>query len=114
MNKFLSKITPEWALRAGLGAMYVYSGIDIIRHPTAWYWAVRPLLKWFPASVQANLGQPEMLNRYLVFQGIVELVLAILLLAWFLPKFLARWSALITTLEFAAILLLIPIVLLNQ
>lgn len=109
MNKFLLKITPEWALRAGLGAMYVYSGIDIIRHPTAWHWAVRPLLKWFPTSIQASFGLPEVMNRYLLSQGIVELVLAFILLAWFLPKFWVRWVALITTLEFAGILLLIPI-----
>src|SRR3989344_916771 len=109
MDKFLSKITPEWALRAGLGAMYIYSGIDIVRHPTAWYWAVRPLFKWFPASMRASLSQPEIMNRYLLLQGIIEFILAFILLAWFLPKFWARWAAFITTLEFAAILLLVPI-----
>lgn len=109
MNKLLQKITPEWALRAGLGIMYVYSGIDILRHPTAWHWAIRPLLKWFPTAMQTNLGRPEVMNQYLIFQGIGELILAFLLLAWFLPKYLARWAALITTLEFAAILLLVPI-----
>ena len=109
MNKLLLKLTPEWALRGGFGIMYVYSSVDIIRHPTSWYWAVRPLLKWFPASIQANLGQPEILNRYLVLQGIIELVLAFVLLAWFLPKFLAHWAAFITILEFAGILLLIPV-----
>ncbi len=109
MNKPLSKLSPEWSLRTGLGAMYLYSGIDIIRHPTAWHWAVKPLLKWFPTSAQVALSQPEAMNRYLLSQGIVELALAFILLAWFLPKFWARWVALITTLEFVAILLLIPI-----
>ena len=107
--KFLQRISPEWSLRLGLGALYVYSGVDMIRYPTAWHWAVRPLLKWFPASTQAALGQPEIINRYLLSQGVVELVLAFILLAWFLPKFWARWAALITTLEFTAILLLVPI-----
>lgn len=109
MPKFLSRLTPEWALRAGLGVMYAYSGVDLWRHPTAWYWAVRPLLGWFPASWQASLGTPEAMSRYLVGQGVGELILAAILLAWFTPKLLVRWAALLTTLEFAAILLLIPI-----
>lgn len=109
MNKFLLKITPEGALRVGLGVMYVYSGTDILRHPTAWYWAVRPLLGWFPVSWQASLGTPETMSRYLVGQGVGELILAAILLAWFMPKFLVRGVALLTTLEFVAILLLIPI-----
>ena len=86
MNKIISKFSPEWALRVGLGAMYVYSGIDIIRHPTSWFWAVRPLLKWLPSSIQASSGISEVMTKYLIFQGIGELVLAFLILAWFLPK----------------------------
>jgi len=109
MNKFLSKITPEWSLRIGLGAMYVYSGIDIIRHPTAWFWAVRPLFKWLPLAMQPVLSKPEVMTKYLVFQGIGELVLAFLFLAWFLPKYLVKWAALVSVLEFAGILVLIPI-----
>jgi len=89
--------------------MYVYSGIDIIRHPTSWFWAVRPLLKWLPASIQASLGTSEVMTRYLIVQGIGELALAFLFLAWFLPKYLVKWAALFSVLEFAGILLLLPI-----
>src|SRR3989338_7019922 len=109
MNKFLSKLTPEWALRAVLGVMYLYSGIDIVRHPTAWYWAVRPIFKWFPAGMQASLTQPAFMKKFLVSQGIIELIFAIILLAWFLPKKYVKWVAGFTALEMAAILLLIPI-----
>lgn len=109
MSKLLNKLTPEWALRIGLGAMYVYSGVDIIRHPTSWFWAVRPLFKWFPASMQASLGTPAVMTKYLIFQGIGELILALLLLGWFLPKYLVKWAALASVLEFAGILILIPI-----
>lgn len=109
MNKFLSKITSEWSLRVGLGVMYLYSGIDIVRHPTAWFWAVRPILKWFPASMQATLGQPDFMKKFLISQGIIEIIFAIILLAWFLPKKYARWVAGLTTLEMAGILFLIPI-----
>ncbi len=109
MNKFLSKLTPEWALRVGLGAMYVYSGVDIIRHPNAWFWAVRPLFTWFPANMQLALTKPEVMSKYLVFQGIGELVLALMLLGWFIPKYLVKWSVALSVLEFAVILILIPI-----
>ncbi|MDP3792473.1 MAG: hypothetical protein Q8Q89_01960 [bacterium] len=109
MNKFLSKITPEWALRGGLGVMYLYSGVDIIRHPTAWFWAIRPVFKWFPTSLQASLTQPAFMKKFLLFQGVVEVVFAVVLLAWFLPKKYAKWVAGLTTLEMAAILLIIPI-----
>ena len=109
MNKLLNKLTPEWALRAGLGVMYVYSGIDIIRHPNAWLWAVRPLFKWLPGAIQVILNKPELMTKYLVFQGIGELGLAFLLLGWFIPKYLVRWSVALSVLEFVGILILIPI-----
>lgn len=109
MSKYLSKLTPEWALRIGLGAMYVYSGIDIIRHPTSWFWAVRPLFKWVPVSVQMAMTKPEVMSKYLVIQGIGEILLAVVFLAWFVPKYLVKWAALLSVVEFAVILLLIPI-----
>lgn len=109
MNKFLSKITPEWSLRAGLGVMYLYSGIDILRHPTSWFWAVRPLFRFFPSSVQASFTQPSFMSNFLRAQGAVEILFALVLLAWFLPKKFARWVAGISVLEMAAILLFIPI-----
>src|SRR3989344_2892208 len=109
MSKFLSKLTPEWSLRAGLGVMYLYSGIDIVRHPTAWFWAVRPVLKWLPSGMQATLGQPAFMKQFLLSQGILEIIFAVVLLAWFLPKKFAKWIAVLTTLEMAGILFLITI-----
>ena len=106
---FLRKINPEWPLRLGLGFMYLYSGTDIIRHPTAWHWAIRPVINLVPASFQATLGSQNFLNRFLAFQGTIELILAFLLLAWFLPKKIAKSAAVIIVLEMAAILLLIPV-----
>lgn len=109
MNKFLSKITPEWSLRAGLGVMYLYSGMDILRHPTGWYWAVRPIFKWFPAGMQTSLTQPDFMKKFLMSQGVLEIIFAVILLAWFLPKKYAKWVAGLTALEMAGILFLIPI-----
>jgi hypothetical protein len=100
----LQKISPEWSLRLGLGAMYIYSGVDLIRHPTAWYWAVRPL----PMPVQ-NFIHARGLNQYLVLQGIGELVLAFFLLAWFLPRIFPFSAALLTAIEMALIIVLVGV-----
>lgn len=107
--KFLQKISPEWSLRLGLGVMYLYSGIDILRHPTAWFWAVRPIFKWFPANMQASLTQSAFMKKFLISQGVVEVIFALILLAWFLPKKYAKLIAALITLEMAGILFLIPI-----
>lgn len=109
MNKFLSKITPEWSLRTGLGVMYLYSSIDIIRHPTGWFWAVRPLFRFLPLSAQASFTKPAFMSNLLRVQGAIEIIFAIILLAWFLPKKYAKWVAGFTALEMAGILFLIPI-----
>ncbi len=107
--RFFVKLTPEWALRGGLGIMYIYSGIDILRHPTAWFWALKPIFKWFPASIQAGLAQSAFMKKFLMFQGTVEVILALILLAWFLPKKYAKLVAALITLEMVGILFLIPI-----
>ena len=95
----LKKINPEWSLRLGLGLMYLYSGYDLFMHPTAWVWAI-------PFWLRVVIGYVAALNSYLRFQGIIEIIFAAVFLAWFLPKGLARWTALLATLEFAAILVL--------
>ncbi len=109
MSKFINKISPEWALRMGLGVMYVYSGIDILRHPTAWYWAVRPLFRFLPVAVQPSFTRTSFVGNFLRVQGFAELLFAFILLAWFLNKKFPKWVAGFTALEMAAILLLIPI-----
>ena len=106
---YLSKLTPEWSLRVGLGVMYLYSGIDIVRHPTAWFWAVRPVFKWFPSGMQASLTQPSFMKNFLVSQGLIEIIFALVLLCWFLPKKFVKLVAALITLEMAGILFLIPI-----
>lgn len=96
---FISKISPVWALRLALGVMYLYSGIDLIRHPTAWVWA---LPYWLRQAITAAVP----LNTYLQFQGTVEIVFAIILLGWFIKPVAVKWVALLSTLEFAVILIL--------
>ncbi len=93
-----------WSLRLGLGVMFLYSGIDIILHPTAWYWAVRGL----PLFIQ-NIINTVGIDTYLKLQGASELILAIAFLAWFLPRWITRIAALAATVEMAAILLLVGV-----
>ena len=84
--------------------MFCYSGLDLIQHPTGWYWAVRPLPDFFQTLINA-IG----INRYLQIQGVVELMFAFAFFAWFLPKKILKIAALLTTLEMAGILLLVGI-----
>ena len=82
-----------------MGITYLYSGFDLFRHPTAWYWAL-------PIWVKQLIASLVDINLYLKLQGIAEIILAVLLLSWFLKRVLIKWIALISALELAAILLL--------
>lgn len=96
---FFKKISPEWALRLGIGVMYLYSGQDLIFSPTAWHWA---LPYWLRQAITSVVP----IDSYLRIQGAAEIALALVLLAWFLgPKWI-KWAALISTLEMAGILAL--------
>lgn len=97
MSFLLGKVSPEWSLRIGLALMYFYSGYDLLTHPTAWTWALPLWLKQIISSVLPVV-------TYLRIQGVVEIVLAILLLAWFLPARHLRWVALLSAAEMAGIL----------
>lgn len=101
----LSRISPEWPLRIGLGVMYLYSGIDIIRHPSAWYWALRPL----PTAVYSFITTQIGIDRYLMLQAGGEFVIGIVLLAWFMPRGVVLIAALATTVEMAAILFFVGV-----
>lgn len=96
---FFQKLNPGWPLRIGLGLTYLYSGYDLFVHPTAWVWAIPFWLRGFIGSV-VDIGS------YLRFQGIIEIIFAVLLLGWFVARSVVRWVAFLATLEFAAILLL--------
>jgi hypothetical protein len=102
--KFFNKISPEWALRLSLGAMYLYSGIDILRHPSAWTWAVNTL----PAFVREPIVSFGVLD-FLFYQGIGEVLLAIVFLAWFMPKVVVRYAGLLSGVEMVLILFLVGI-----
>lgn len=101
MNFFarvLAKINPEWPLRLGLGLMYLYSGYDIYQYPKAWTWAIP---YWFRQAVEVVMN----IETYLVIQGIGEIILGLLFLAWFSGRWGLRVAALFSTIEMAGILL---------
>jgi hypothetical protein len=100
---FSQKKFPEWTLRLGLGCMFLYSGLDLLRHPTGWYWAVRPL----PMVIQNLINTSIGIDRYLQMQGIAELIFAAVFFAWFLPKWMVKIVSLLVAAEMAAILLLV-------
>ena len=93
------KIRPEWSLRLGLGVMYLYSGFDLMKNPTGWHWALPYWLSQFIEKLVA-------IDNYLRFQGFVEILLALIFLAWFLRPKLVFWAALVSALELLGILVL--------
>ncbi len=101
----LQKKFPEWTLRLGFGFLFLYSGLDLLRHPTGWYWAVRPL----PAAIQNLINTSIGIDQYLRMQGIGELIFAVVFFAWFLPRRIVKIVSLLVALEMAAILLLVGV-----
>ena len=101
---FFQKLTPVFWIRLGLGAMFAYSGLDIILHPKSWTWALRGL----PDAIESviNIIGPE---TYLTLQGGAEIAMAAAFLAWFLPQPIVRLAALFAALEMAAILLFVGV-----
>ncbi|MEK7561143.1 MAG: hypothetical protein AAB539_04285 [Patescibacteria group bacterium] len=102
MNKWIDKFSAEMFLRLGLGAMYVYSGYDLIVHPTSWFWALRGLPVFLQQMIDAA-GK----TAYLQIQGAGEIVLALIFLLWFLPRRLVRVAAFLAAVEMAAILIMV-------
>src|SRR3989344_3567736 len=92
MNDSSNQKKAVWSLRLGLAAMFGYSGVDILLHPTAWYWAVRGL----PLFVQ-NIINAIGIDMYLILQGASEVFFALVFLCWVWPR-LTRTPVLLTNL----------------
>lgn len=82
----------QWALRLGLALTFIYSGSDLILHPTAWA-VYLPL--WFKELL------PIAPTLYLQIQGTAELLFALS----FLTGFLIPWASLLAAFEMALILI---------
>lgn len=96
---FLQKLNPEFILRLGLGLTYLYSGQNLIQHPAAWTWAI-------PYWLREIMGQAIDVLLYIKIQGAVEILFALVLLAWFIRGRWVRYVAFLSSLEFTMILIL--------
>jgi len=105
--KIIRKIKAELPLRLGLGLTYAYSGYDILKNPNAWTQftnkAVINLPEFMRSFIQDSFGVTE----YLRVQGIFEIIIAVLLLSWFLPARVLKWVGLIVAIEAGLILSLV-------
>ncbi len=102
MMNALKKINPEWSLRLGLGMMYLYSGYDLFAKPQHWYGFVP---SWFSQAVTHIAA----IDTYLRVQGMGEMAIGFVFLAWFLPRSCIRVGSLLTILEMALIILFVGI-----
>lgn len=102
MTNIFKKLNPEWPLRVGLGLMYLYSSYDIFYHPQVW--------KGYIPSWFFHLITPVMsIDFYLKIQAVGEFAIAVFFFAWFLGKWGVRVAAFLSSVEMAAILLMVGI-----
>lgn len=94
----------EKILRLTLGAMYIYSGLDLIRHPGNWTSYVAVL----PDFIQDQIALVGV-ERFLFIQGVGELVLAAIFILWFMPRIAVKIAALLAAVEMVAILFFIGV-----
>lgn len=100
---FIKKLNPAWALRFGLGLMYLYSGYDLFYNPQHWYGF---LPQWFSGILGGGLS---VINAYLRLQGVGEFIIGLLFLAWFFGSRGVRIAAALAVIEMALILLFVGI-----
>ena len=94
----LKKNLSEWSLRLGIAGTYFYSGYDLITHPKSWTQFVP---HWFSQLVTSVMP----LDLFVQLQGAAEVLIALIFLAWFIPKSFVKIFALVSVLELFAILL---------
>src|SRR3989344_1226501 len=98
----IKKLNPSWFLRLGLGLMYIYSGYDLFSDPQHWYGFV-------PQWLSQTAIQIAYVDAYLKLQGMGEIILGLLFLAWFSGQWGVRIASILATLEMALILIFIGI-----
>lgn len=94
----------EKTLRLTLGGMYVYSGLDLIRHPENWTSYVALLPDFLLDKIEL-IG----VERFLFIQGVGELVIAAIFILWFMPRIFVKIAALLAAIEMASILFFIGV-----
>lgn len=94
----IQKINPVWALRLGLGLMFLYSGSSLFYTPQQWY-GFAP--QWFSDAISSIIP----FDFYLRVQGIGEFIIGLLMLSWFSGTLGVRIASALATIEMAGILL---------
>ena len=95
-------IRTEWPLRLGCGFLNLYSGFFLLTDPIRYYKYVPDWLRYVANAVTS-------LDTYLRLQGIGEMIIAICLLGWFLPRWCLRLAAILLTVEMTLILVFIGV-----
>jgi len=77
--KYIKNLQPIWFLRVGLGMMYLYSGFSLFSHPERW-------LGFLPQWFLDILSLVMTTENYLRTQGVAEMMVGFVFLAWFLKN----------------------------
>lgn len=102
MKALWQNLTPQIFLRLGLGIMYVYSGADLFFNPQHWYGFVPA---WFTRFLLPVIS----VDTYLAMQGVGEILIGLVFLAWLAPRWLVWKVAFLAALEMALILMFIGV-----
>lgn len=94
---FFQKFSPGLVLRLGLGLTYLYSGFQLFSQPGLWR-SFLPI--WYANFIDGILP----VETYLRLQGVTEVVMGLLFLAWFSGGWGVRIAAAYMVLEMAFIL----------
>ncbi len=104
MRIYTRVLNAEWMLRLGLGAMYIYSGLSLVKNPEKWKWAVLGLPQSMISTIQ-SIG----IERFLMAQGIVEIIFAATFVLWFIPRKISMLCAFLSALEMVFILIFLGV-----
>ncbi|MDP3725165.1 MAG: DoxX family protein [Nanoarchaeota archaeon] len=94
-SNFKKHITPELALRIGLGGVFLYAGINSLLNPTAWIGFIPQWINNIPLFPELVEGI-QFREIVLMLHGAFEIVLALALLLGF-------WKRLASLLAFLSI-----------
>jgi len=98
----MTRVSTEWPIRVGCGCVNLYSGFFLLTDPQRYY-------KYVPGWLDSFANLIASLDTYLRFQGIGEVLIALGLLGWFLPRWCVRIAAILLTAEMTLILLFVGV-----
>ncbi len=98
MIPLLKKMNSTWPLRLGLGFTFLYSGTSLFNSPDQWLGFVPG---WFARAVDGFIS----VEFYLRLQGVAEIIVGLLFIAWFSGKWGLRIGAFFASVELALIII---------